>query len=131
MRTDIKNNIAIAQTIAPANHQATVTGDDVDLAGFDSAAVVIDVGTVTADDFAIEVQHADDDGSGAADTYEAVTADDLDGTEPATLTADGVVVIGYHGVKRWLRVVATDGGTGNADFGVSVVRGAPRVKPTS
>ncbi|WP_432193805.1 hypothetical protein [Streptomyces sp. bgisy027] len=129
MRNDIKNHLSIVQTIEPANYQATETGTDVDLAGFDAAAVVITVGAATDTGFSFEVQEADDDGTGAPDTYAAVAAADLDGTEPATAVAAAVTVLGYHGIKRWLRVVATDTGTGNADFGVAVVRGKGRVKP--
>ncbi|MCZ7414309.1 hypothetical protein [Streptomyces sp. WMMC897] len=129
MRNDIKNHLNIAQTIVPANYQATATGTDVDLANFDAAAVVITVGTATDTGFSFEVQEADDDGTGAPDTYAAVVDADLDGTEPATAVASSTTVLGYHGIKRWLRVVATDTGTGNADFGVAVVRAAGRVKP--
>jgi hypothetical protein len=125
MRNDIKNHLAIAQTIEPGNYQATETGTGVDLAGFDAAAVVITVGTATDTGFSFEVQESDASGSG----YTAVATADLDGTEPTTAVAAAVTVLGYHGIKRYVRVVATDTGTGNADFGVAVVRGAGRVKP--
>ena len=125
MRNDIKNHISVAQTLVPAARTATATGSAVDLAGFDAAAVVIDVGAVTDANFSIEVQESDSSGSG----YTAVANTDLDGTEPATLTANSQTVIGYHGIKRYLRAVATDAGTGDAAFAVSVIRGAGRVKP--
>jgi hypothetical protein len=125
MRGDIKNHLDVATTIAPAAHTATATGSAVDLANYDAAAVVLTVGAVANNAFSIEVQHSDQSGSG----FTAVSDDDLDGTEPGTLTASTVTIIGYHGIKRYLRVVATDAGTGDAVFGVTVIRGRGRVKP--
>lgn len=125
MRTDIKNHIAMAQTLVPAARTATATGSAVDLAGFDAAAVVISTGVVTDGSFSIEVQESDASGSG----YTAVANSDLDGTEPATLTANTVTVLGYHGIKRYIRAVATDAGPGDAVFEVTVIRGNGRVKP--
>ncbi|GEC02960.1 hypothetical protein SSP24_06150 [Streptomyces spinoverrucosus] len=125
MRTDIKNHISVAQTIAPAAHTATATGTGVDLAGFDAAAVQITVGAVANNAFSVEIQESDQQSTG----YTAVANADLDGTEPATLTASTTTLIGYHGIKRYIRAVATDAGTGDAVFGVSVIRGNGRVKP--
>ena len=124
-RTDIVSNISVAQTIEPGNYQATETGTGVDLAGFDKAAVVITVGTSTDTGFSFEVQESDTLGSG----YTAVDDADLEGTEPTTAVASSVTEIGYKGIKRYVRVVATDTGTGNADFGVAVVRGGARKYP--
>lgn len=124
MRNDIKNSVSVAQTIVPANYQATETGDTVDLAGFDAAAVVITVGAATDTGFSFEVQDSPNDSD-----WTAVTDDFLDGTEPATAVAAAVTVLGYHGVERYLRVVATDTGTGNADFGVAVVQAKGRKLP--
>lgn len=129
MRQDIKNHIDVVQTIEPAAYTATETGTDVDLANVNAAAVAIIVGAVTDSGFSFEVQEADDDGTGSPGTYAAVADTDLDGTEPTTAVASAVTEIGYHGIKRWLRVVATDTGTGNAVFGVAVIRGRGRVKP--
>ncbi|MFW6091296.1 MAG: hypothetical protein ACODAF_05425 [Actinomycetota bacterium] len=128
MRQDIKNHISIAQSIAPGDHDSTQTGDGVDLANFDAAAVVFDVGTVTNDDWTFAIQESDDDGD--EDAYSAVDSDYLDGSTPDEPSSDTVTVVGYHGVKRWIRVVATDGGAGDAVFGVSVVRARGRVRPT-
>jgi hypothetical protein len=129
MRSDIKSHIDTAECIRPDAHTATVTGQDVDLANFNAAAVVFQVGTVANNDFTFEIQEADDDGSGAPDSYAAVAAADLDGTVPDAPTANTVTTVGYHGIKRWITVVATDGGAGDADLCVSVVRAKGRVKP--
>lgn len=125
MRTDIKNSLDVVTTLAPAAQTATATGTAVDLANYDAAAVVITTGAVANNAFSIEIQESDTSGSG----YTAVATADLDGTEPATLTASTVTVIGYHGIKRYIRAVATDAGTGDASFGVTVIRGKGRVKP--
>jgi len=125
MRTDIKNSLSVVSTLAPAARTDTAIGTAVDLANFDAAAVVITTGAVANAAFSIEIQESDVSGSG----YTAVANADLDGTEPATLTATTVTVIGYHGIKRYIRAVATDAGIGDASFGVSVIRGKGRVKP--
>lgn len=129
MRQDIANHVSVAQTITPGAFTSTQTGSGVDLANFDAAAVVIDVGAVSDGAFSFEVQHAEDDGTGSPDTWEAVADDDLDGSEPGSISANTVTTIGYHGIRRHLRVVATDGGTGDASFGASVLRAKGRVKP--
>lgn len=123
--SDIKNNIAPAITIAPGAYTANTTGTGVDLAGFDAAAVVITVGAVTSGAFSFEVQESDSSGSG----YTAVADADLDGTEPASITATTVTEVGYLGRKRYLRVVATDTAAGDAAFSVLVVRANPRKRP--
>ncbi|THA78408.1 hypothetical protein E6R60_05860 [Streptomyces sp. A0642] len=123
MRTDIKNSLDVITTLTPAARTAAATGTAVDLANYDAAAVVITTGAVANGAFAVEIQESDASGSG----YTAVANADLDGTEPATLTASTVTVIGYHGIKRYLRVVTT--GTADASFGVTVIRGKGRVKP--
>lgn len=133
-RSDIKNHINVAQTLRPAARTASANGLDVDLANFDAATVIIDAGTWTDGSHTFEVQHADDNGSGAPDTYAAVDAADLDGTEPVVDGAtddDQIYEIGYRGIKRWLRVIVTVAGapaTG-AVYAATVVRGKGRVKP--
>ncbi|MFF2774852.1 hypothetical protein ACFVU3_08075 [Streptomyces sp. NPDC058052] len=125
MRSDIKNNLDVVATLVPAARTDTATGTGVDLANYDAAAVVVSTGVVANGAFSIEVQESSQLASG----YTAVANADLDGTEPATLTASTVTTIGYHGIKRYIRVVATDAGTGDASFGVSVIRGRGRVRP--
>jgi len=125
---DLNSHISVAQTLAPAVHAATANGADVDLANYDAAVLVFDVGVVTANDLVLTVQEADDDGAGAPDTYANVAAANLDGTIPTLTTAtdEAVTTVGYIGNKRWIRAVVTDGGTGSASFGVAVVRGKGR-----
>lgn len=124
-RTDLKNHLSLAQSIVPAAYTATATGTGIDCANYDAVAVQINVGAVANNAFSVEVQESDALASG----YTAVATADLDGTEPATLTANTVTVIGYHGTKRYVRAVATDTAAGDAAFGVIVIRGKGRVQP--
>lgn len=134
-RQDIKNSISPAHSLAAAAHTADVDGDAVDLANFDAAAVEIHHGAWTDGTHTFEIQDADDDGSGSPDaaTWAAVSDDDLDGTEPEVSDAtadDTVTVIGYHGIKRHLRVTSdVAGATNGAIYGATVVRAKGRVQP--
>lgn len=125
-RSDIKSHVSVAQIIPPAAYTATHTpASGVDLAGFDAAVVVIEVGAVSSGAFSFEVQHSDSASSG----FTAVDDAELDGTEPTSITATTVTEIGYRGIKRYLRVVATDTAAGDAVFGVHVVRAKGRKLP--
>ncbi|MEW2635257.1 hypothetical protein AB0903_27335 [Streptomyces sp. NPDC048389] len=130
MRNDIKNHLTVEQSLAPASRTAAVDGTGVDLAGFDAAMVVIDAGASggTTPSFTFEVEDSDDDS-----TYAAVAAADLDGTEPVITGAndEAVYTLGYHGIKRYLRVAITavSGTSPTLLCSASVVRGKGRVKP--
>lgn len=116
----------------------------VDLRGLKSAEVIVDIGAVTSiagNSWTFALQHSDAAGSGFA----AVEADDVviqqDG---AALAANGVFAtvdaaeeddaiyrVGYVGTKRYVRVVATAGGTpGNTPIAVVVV-GEPNLAPAT
>src|SRR5919109_1022594 len=87
---DLHSNIALAQgikaqTITTAGG-AKNTGD-IDLQGFNSAVVVINFGssgdTLAAGvKFDVKLEHADDNGRGAAGTYAAVAAKDVNFAAP-------------------------------------------------
>lgn len=130
---DLKAHISPAQTLRPAARTADANGENVDLANFDAAVVVIDVGTWTDGTHTFEVQEADDDGSGSPDTWAAVADADLDGSEPVVDGAaddDQIYEIGYIGGKRWLRVVVTvASATTGAVYAATVVRGKGRNLP--
>lgn len=127
---DIANDLSVAQSLAPSSYTASTNGTAVDLANFDGAAAVIDVGAYTDGTHTFEVQHAPDDGSGNPGTWEAVPDTDLDGTEPvvdAAGDANTIHEIGYQGANRHLRVVVTTSGTtSGAEYAASVVRGHAR-----
>lgn len=133
MRSDLVSNIEAAHSLAPAERTADANGAGVDLAGSDAAVVVIHHGAWTDGTHTFQVEHADDDGSGAPDTWSAVDDADLDGTEPTVDSAaddDTVTEIGYQGIRRHLRVtVSVTGATNGALYGATIVRGARRKLP--
>ena len=141
---DLKNNIGVVQSLAPAARDADANGTGVDLQGFESATVVIDMGAEgitlsTTNKIEIELEHSDDDA-----TYTDVTSSaDVIGATPdssgviATFDANGeapaIASVGYIGGKRYIRAVANFSGThGTATpLSVSVIKGHARKNPVS
>jgi len=112
VKRDLKNAIAVRQSLAPAARTATADGTGVDVNGLSSPVIIIDAGTATGTtpSFTFEIQHSDASGSG----YTAVDDADLDGSEPVITDANDAAVyrIGYKGIKRYVRVILkTIGGT--------------------
>ncbi|MEU0584580.1 hypothetical protein [Streptomyces sp. NPDC006132] len=128
MRTDIKSHLSPAQSLRPAARTASANGVGVDLANYDAAVVVIDAGTWTDGTHTFALQESDDNS-----TFTAVAAADLDGAAPVFNDAnddDQVYEIGYHGIKRYLRVAVTvASATTGAVYSATVIRGKGRVKP--
>jgi hypothetical protein len=127
-------NLSLArQTIAPADHTATVTGSTVDRmtdeGGFRNALLIVNAGTVTDGTHTFTLQESDDDS-----TWSAVADEHLQGSEPALTSANDAQVheVGYVGHKRYLRAVATVTGspaTGGL-YGAVIQLGFPRSTPT-
>jgi hypothetical protein len=95
---------------------------DVDLKGFEAAQVLVDFGDIDelgaspdpGAEIAIKLEHADDDGSGAAGAYAAVGAGDVIGPDAvsngvvATTTTDAAPIrFGYVGGRRFIKVTLT------------------------
>ena len=111
----------------------TITGSalntgDVDTQGFDSAQFVVDYGDIDelgaspvgAAKIDIKLEHAADDGTGAAGAYSEVTLVEVIG--PTSVTAGVVATVttdtalsrfGYRGGKRFVRVTLTPTGLTN------------------
>lgn len=124
---DLYNNITVAQSLAPKARTSSENGSSVDLQGYQAAMVVISTGTITDGTHAIEVQESTDNS-----TWTAVADADLQGTEPSALASDTVYRIGYMGMKRYIRVVATvSGATTGGVYEAVVVRAQPRKAPVS
>jgi hypothetical protein len=126
---DMASRVSAAQTLAPSAASSDQTGDTVDLAGFDSAAVLIDVGAHTDGTHDFTVEESDDDS-----TWSDVASDDLIGSTPtidgASGNANQTHEVGYVGSSRYLRVsTSTSGTTDGAVYGATVVRGAARKQP--
>lgn len=117
-----------ALTAKVVNDDTEGTGADIDTIGYNSCLIVANVGvsgdTLAADlDHNFKLEHADDDGSGAPDTYAAVTsAADVVGATPDSSTGvfqtidaaaedPAVLKVAYVGPKRWVRLVDDTAGT--------------------
>jgi len=141
---DLKNNIGVVQSLAPAERSSDANGTGVDLQGFESATIVIDMGAEgitlsSTNKIEIELEHSDDDS-----TYTDVTSSaDVIGATPdsngviATFDdpaeAPAIASVGYIGGKRYIRAVANFSGThGTATpMAVSVIKGHARSNPVS
>ncbi len=126
---DIVHNIGVVQALAPQVLAATTTGAALDLLGFESAAIVINTGAiVSAGDYTAKLQESDTTTSG---DFTDVTADDLQGTFPASLAADSVVKVGYAGFKRYLRLVVTKNSGTSIAAGALLVKGNAHSRPVA
>jgi hypothetical protein len=127
---DLAHNLGPAQSLAPAARTASANGTGVDLLGFNSAMVLIDLGAWTDGSHTFEVQESDDDS-----TYAAVADADLIGTEPVMDAVDEdntIHKVGYIGNARYIRVATTvSGTTTGAVYGASIVRGNAASKPVA
>ena len=131
---DLNAHLSVVQSLAPQSVDAdgSVDGADVDLANFDSAVAIGNAGLWATDgSYIFVLQHADDDGTGAPDTYADVPAASVDGafTAVTATTNDNVAQqVGYLGNKRWLRVRLTTSGNTSGTFvgGAVIARGNGR-----
>ncbi|MFW1676448.1 hypothetical protein ACFVYJ_01520 [Pontibacter sp. JAM-7] len=121
---DLKSNIGVVQSIAPAAITSTTEGAGVDLQDYGSAVVVFHPGTITDGTHTPTVEESDDNSS-----FSAVATADLQGTL-AALTSDTVQRVGYKGTKRYIRAVSTVAGASTGGvYGAEVVVGNPAVGP--
>ena len=135
---DIVNNIHVAPLISPAaadSGNTPVVGAIVDTAGYESVALILNLGALGTDaaTFATTLEHGDD--PALADTS-APAASDLTAalsTMNFTGTADNSTLkIGYIGSRRYLRMTVTPSGNAAAAYisGVAVL-GNARNKPAA
>lgn len=129
MRKDLHSNFGVVLALAPAVHAAAVNGLAVDLSGFSAAMVVINTGAIVgAGDFGVKLQHADTDTSV---DFVDVPAADVQGSVPATLTADASFKLGYVGTKRFIRVAVTKVGGTSIAASATVIKGKPALAPVA
>lgn len=138
---DLANNVVVAQSIAPVVGTADANGTGIDLAGFESATIVVNTGIegdTLSGSVKIDFKLEDSDDNS---TYAAVTSGIIDATANASgiiLTLDAnaetpqVTVVGYTGGKRYVRVVADFTGThsNGTPIAASVIKGHPIHAPT-
>lgn len=131
MIRDDRNNMGVGFGIAPATLDADNTPAAVDLRGYESATVLVNVGVggITFDatnKVEFKLTHSDDDS-----TYTAVTVDEVTGLESvgtggiirslvAAHAAATSTRVGYIGGKRYLKVLADFSGTHGAGTPISV-----------
>lgn len=145
---DLVNNIKTGLGLAPQVVTADQDGVSIDVRGFDSLAIVVALGaagdTLAADTkFDFKLQHAEDNGAGSPDSWEAVGSDDV---LYQTVDANGVFLtvdadaeagqayrVGYKGSRRWVRVQTDVTGTHENGTPVAViaVQGDAHIKPVS
>lgn len=145
---DLHSNIDIVQAVKPilvldATVPAAVA---VDLQGYNSAEVELSVGLKSVDTgtITLKLEHADDDGTGAAGSYANVAAADVLGVTPSsgiikTIDCDtdadtsNVFRYGYIGGKRFIKLTLAenDDNANGVILGVNVVKGHPLDGPTS
>lgn len=147
----IHNEIKPVQSLQPqtvTSGGGAVNTSDIDLQGFDAAEIIVNVGANGGDTlngtnkFTLKLEHADDDGTGAADSYAAVGDTDIVGATQSSgvfATIDDAAEdsmlyrLGYIGGKRFIKVTITPAGTlsnGNP-FSVTIIKGHPYIAPTS
>ena len=136
---DLYNNLEIVSVLDPIVVSATATHTDIDLAGFNSACLVVNCGVAAGTTLAgghkfVFVLSDSADG----DNYAVVeTADMLDLT-----VASGVVItidavgednsiykLGYVGGKRYLQLVYTKTGSPTIPLSIEVIKGHPLDSP--
>ncbi len=134
---DLHSNLKLVQAV-----KAQVVGDTdvqsaaIDLKGFNSAEILIDVGTAgdtlgATVKFDVIVTHSDDDSSYSAVAAGDILGNDAPGSNGEILTIDAdaeaalVYQFGYVGGKRYLKIEVESDGTHSTGtpFAVSVLKG--------
>ena len=143
MRKDFSTSISPVQAIGPAVIAADNTPAAIDLGNFGAAVINISVGVggITFSDtnkIEFKLTHSDDDS-----TYDAVTQEDISGVTVdtggivrslvAAHAAASLTKVGYHGGKRYLKVLADFSGTHGTGTPISVVcnRVLPYIGPVA
>ena len=148
---DLDSHLVVVEGINPIVMTVAVGAKDTgsqDLQGYEGAVIAIHVGAKHASDtlsatnkITCLLEHADDDGTGAAGTYAAVAAADVRGVTPASgvvYTIDDAAKcalatqLGYVGGKRFVKLTLTPAGTiaNGVPVSVEVVKGFPAKIPT-
>ncbi len=126
---ELLNDVGLVQSLAPAVISATATGSAIDLAGFQSALVIVNTGAiVSAGDFAVSIEESD---TTTSEDFEAAAAADVLGTVPATLEAASVYKLAYVGTKRYIRIVLTKAGGTSLAAGIVVAKGHALTGPVA
>lgn len=140
---DLSNSISPAVSLAAAVRTAAANGTGVDLQGYESATVLVDVGaegdTLSSSVYFEVSLEESDDNSTFTDVAQAGIVDGtiaaggiflkLDGTAGGDPdTAGGIFRVGYVGGKRYIRVVLAKTGShsNGTPIGAMVIKGHAR-----
>lgn len=125
-RPDLSAAVFPAVTLQPQlGKNSALTGTMVDLANYASAAALVSEGYHVSSATAARYAVLFDSAAGvAAAAVDSALLDTL-----ATTTTYQVVKIGYHGAKRWVRILVRAGGTNDTMFvGATILRGGARFR---
>lgn len=136
MEHNLYDSVSVVAALVPnvVNDDTDGLGTAVDLQGYETALVIVNVGisgdTLSGSVFhSFSLQESDASGSGFAD----VAAAGIEGSAQPTVIDDAaedpaVIVWGYKGAKRYLKVVDNTTGTHTVGtpVGAVVVKGRPR-----
>lgn len=133
IRRDLKNNVAVDQSLAPAARTAAANGSTSDLRGFRGATAILSLGLWTNGTFLVSLEESDNDSD-----WSAVASADLLGafvTVSDATNDNGNQRVGYIGIKRYLRAVVAQSdspapGTGLV-LGVEIVKSHPDIQATA
>ena len=143
---DLHTTTKVKSLLAPSIVDVTGEIVDIDLANFNAAELIIDLGANTGSagdtsnklDFKLE--HADDNGAGMPGTYSAVAPADMLGATPVAgvfLSTDAaekygkIYQYGYIGGKRFLKVSYTETGIVSVTMAMQLIKGKPFDAPVN
>lgn len=119
---DLYTHLVPVQAVVPVKvlDSTVPTTVEIDLAGFNSALIVISCGAKGSGDTGtidVTLTHAPDDGAGASGSYANVAAADVLGVTPSSgvilnlasgAVAAAIYKIGYVGGKRFIKAAVTE-----------------------
>jgi len=136
---DLYHNIQVSQILDPIVVSATATHTDIDLAGANSACLLVNTGLDAGSGLSgshklvFTLKHSDD-----GTTYANVETKDMEDLTVASgvvITIDAVgedntlYKLGYKGGKRYLELKYTETGTVSMPMAITLVKGDPRDIP--
>lgn len=129
-KRDLRENIQMKVLHEKKQYTANESVVSANTNGFDGQTLVIDVGTHSADDLDIVIQHRD-----GSDSFADVADSDLEGYDnDISITSseeNTTLYVGYSGLKEDLGAKISDTGSGDAVVGVYLVQGYPKQFPVN
>ncbi len=126
---DLYSNIGTVSALDPAVQAAAISGDAIDLMGFNRVAFAINTGAVVgAGDFGVKLQESDTTTSG---DFTDVDVEQVVTNAPTTLAASSTYKLGYRGFKRYVRLSLTKAGGTSIAAGAVAILGDAASRPVS